>query len=328
MVRRTLRLLTVAAALLALGTCALFTDSLFPWYLSGVTDTLDLSPWIDDTLVPQDMSANDWWLEVSVLRDDSGTDRVFIAVQGYTTSRLIVLNSDLSLGAGANPIDGLGLGRRAMVDANDDFVIGNRVIDNPSLVPGATTPGWADDLGLSIGVGDNVLFAVDYGASPIRLLCNRYNSGWGATGNAGATISGSTEDHWELGAVAYDDQRAASQRVVLLLRKWTNDNDEGRVVYLPETDLLVGPLTEPLTSYPGFTVSPKDGVNRVSYTRKGVVVREHGGNATLFRFSESDSRPLQFSTRHDVLDAYDLDGEYFYVVDKDLRMLYKGRTGW
>jgi hypothetical protein len=323
-------MLTVAAAVLALGACALFTDSLFPWYLSGVTDTLDLSPWIDDTLVPEEMSESDWWLDLAVLRDDSGTDRVFVAVQGYTTSRLIVLNSDLSLtvGFGVNPIDGLGVGRRAMVDAADDFVIGNRIIDNPSLIPGATTPGWSDDLGLSIGTSDNVLFSIDYGVSPIRLICNRYSSGWGATGNPSAAISTNTEDHWELGAVAYDDHRAVDQKVVLLLRKWGDENDEGRVVYLPETDLLVGPLTEPLTSYPGFTVSPKDGVDRMSYTRKGVVVREHGGDATLYRFREDDSVPLQFSTRHDVLDAYDLDGEYFFVVDKDERMLYKGRTGW
>jgi len=80
--------------------------------------------------------------------------------------------------------------------------------------------------------------------------------------------------------------------------------------------------------YPGFSVTPRRGVERMYYTRKGVVVRHNDAQATLYRFSEKDSTPINFGTRHDIIDAYDIDGEHFYVVDKDERMMYRGRTGW
>jgi hypothetical protein len=326
MVRRILRLLAAAAAVLTLGTCALFTDSLFPWYLSGVTDTRDMTPWIDYTLVPEDMSEYDWGVDLAVLRDHSGTDYVFVAVHGYTGSRLIVLNSDLSLVPAAdNPMDGVDTGRRFMVDANGDFVVGTQIITNPSFSPGGTTPGGWDDLGLSIGT-DNLLFSIDYGHSPPfrYTICP---AGWGSYTDRYVDISSSAADNWELAAVAYDAQRSADQNVVLMFRTWGYDDDEGWVFYVPEAD-ATSTLMTPLTAYPGFSVTPRDGVNRMHYTRKGIVVRDHSDRATLYRFNPNDWLRLDFNTRHDVLDAYDLDGEYFYVLDKDLRMLYKGRTGW
>ena len=64
------------------------------------------------------------------------------------------------------------------------------------------------------------------------------------------------------------------------------------------------------------------------YTRKGIVIREYDRRGWLYRFDEENRQRLSFGGRNETLDAYDLDGERFYCIDKDQRMLYRGRTGW
>jgi hypothetical protein len=140
-------------------------------------------------------------------------------------------------------------------------------------------------------------------------------------------VSGNTQDQWELASVAYDPQRAAGQRAVLLFRNWGSD-DEGRIVFASEVDLQGPALLDPITTYSNFSVSPRDGVQRMHYTRKGIVIRQHNDDMTLYGFRGDESRSLNFGTRHEIIEAYDIDGEFFYMVDKDARMLYKGRTGW
>ncbi|MBN1836101.1 MAG: hypothetical protein JW820_09645 [Spirochaetales bacterium] len=332
-VRRLFLALVVAAVALALGSCALFTDSLFPWYLSGVTDTLDLSTWIDEELVPEDMDENEWGLNLAVLRDAGGRDRVFVGVYGYMHTRLIILNSDLTLAAAAeNPLNDQPIGRRALVDAGGNYVIGETVIDGVTLQVLGAAAGGSDTMAVAVpGVpGNNYTFWVDNGVSPAMLYHVRYDASWGGGMTfSPAQVSADSYVGFDLAALAYDDQRPSGQQLALLLRSWGGEEDSvGYIVYLDETMVSADLLAPVLDSYPGFTVTPRRGVERMRYTRKGIVVREGNDDCTLYRFSEDDTQSLSFATRHEILDAYDIDGEHFYVLDKDERMLYKGRTGW
>lgn len=319
--------LALAAGALALGSCAIFTDSLFPWFLPGVTASLDLSPWIDGDLVPEDMSADDWWLDLAVLRDAGGEDTLFILVGGYRGNRLIVLDDDLSLAGTLD--DDPDLGRRALVDANGAFVIGRQILAEPLPTEAGTAPGDQYNPAFSDGLS-NYLVWVDNDQYPVQLRFECYDGDWMNPVSGAASLSATDPgSRWEPAAAACDPQRPAGQEVVLLLRRWGTEDEPSRlrVAYLPIADFQSTLFTDAtIDSYPGFTISEVDG-ERACYTRRGIVVEEHGERAWLYR-SGDDRLALDVRSRHRFETAYDLDGECFYCVDKDERLLFKGRTGW
>jgi hypothetical protein len=336
MVRRLVRgvlSLALAAGTLTLGTCTMFTDSLFPWYLPGVTASLDLSPWIDSGLVPDDMSAADWWLDLAALRDSGGEDTLFIAAGGYRGNRLIVLDADLSLAGTLD--DNPDLGRRALVDANGDFVIGRQILVDPLPTATGTTPGDQNGAAFSDGLS-NYLVWIDNGLSPAQLRFERYGGAWTSPVSGMVCLSATDPgSRWEMSAAAYDPQRPAGQEVVLLLRKWGSEDEPSslRVVYMPIADFQSTLFTDAeavgdpaIDGYPGFTISEVDG-ERAYYTRKGIVVQEYDERAWLYR-SGGGRLALDFRSRHEFEAAYDVDGERFYCIDKNERILFKGRTGW
>jgi hypothetical protein len=335
------RLRATAAALLAaaglaatLSGCklvtALFSWSMFPSFLSGVEATRDLSRELDD-LLPE--GSTDWGVDITALRSRTWLrDYVFLAVSTPGGSRLLVLDSNLDV---INTVNGEPTGGRSLIDADGNFALGRVLledtVDGPIEAPLRTDlPGewypffFADPSNWNFGLRQ---------IAPNQLEYAQYTPGW-AGGPAGTPTIDAAGTFWNLVGADLLPSRAGEE---LMIAVWSWDRQEVAVVFADRTLLagaFPGPLIDTSVDPPvsllasGFFVKLRDEEpKRVHYTAKGVLVRTHDREATLYDFD--GTRRLRINLgENEIADCYTEDGERFYYFDRDRRILYKGRTGW
>jgi hypothetical protein len=324
MVKRLLVFLAAAAAVLELCSCTLFSDTLFPEFLSGVVASRELSDKMDDLIQGEEL---DWDADVGVLRDAAGTDYVFVLVWGFRGSRIVALDSNLRV---LGSFDNQPYGRRLMTDASNQFVLGEVVLANPptSIAPLSplSTSVSADVPGFSARGTNNYLLWTNTSTAPNTLEYQTFTGTWVPGTLKSVPVEAAYTGNWFLYGAAYDPQRPTDQEVVLLLRR--EQDSSLHVLFVPLL-LFESSLPDNLTgTYPGFTISIQK-PRRVHYTRRGIVVRsEEDRESAVFGLDGKRIADLDTEGRHDLRGDYDLSGQYFYYLDRDARILFKGRTAW
>jgi hypothetical protein len=316
----TLLLAVAAGTLSVLGSCELFSSSLFPGYLSRVVAARNLDPELRDLV---DTYGWEWGCDLVVLRTVDGAspvDYLALLVGAPGTNRLLILDSDLTV---LKELQDLPTGSRAMVDAAGKLVVG-RVVFDPATGDDYLIEPNEHFLGFAYG-GQNFLVWTDMN----QLWYESYDVDWATqlVAPTPALISGGVSGNWQLHGLGCDPKKAG-QEVVLVL--YSEGDGQEYVVYTDQEQYkgatLPGDFFNSCPSYP----RPPDTWDRIYYTRKGLVMRGLEDLYYLYSLTlDPDSIGSDdVKSRHDVRVAYDIDGTYGYYFDRIELNLYKGRTGW
>lgn len=311
---RTLLLLVLPALFTG---CAFFTSSPFPGYLAQAEVSYDLRARIDQFLGGQDYP---WHAEVFVLRSSAGSDygAVQIGIETLPNKLLVLVDRDGHIQQLSNP----GLGRLHLRDANNDFVVGQLRFPPDALaaaVPIGGIPG--DNLGFSSAFLNYLLWT----DGSITLSFSEIPPGWGGGTNYTAQID--TGGGFELRQVFYDPG-VSGREVVLVLFNFQASRP--LVLFTPAADYSGGIATPPTLrdQYPHLELEDVD-ANSVLYTRKGIVIADGGGHATLLDIDgQETSKKLYLGHKKEVRIAFNVEGDTFFAFNSDDRILYRGKTGW
>jgi len=315
-------ILLVLACLLCLTTCdlfvALFSLSPFPGYLAQAVASVDMREEIERFLGDD---YNHWWSDVFVLTNSVGTQGVFLVIRRDPGGQWVyAFNSSLSL------IDKGYIDQNTdlhLVDANDEFLVGNILFDGTVHVDPAQPgfiPGYWRNSGIAAGL--NYIFWIN---GP-DLMYDTYSTAWvSGTQNQFAVSVGSPYDMQLRGA------RVDGGNVYLMVHGYdpNQDTEVLRIVETPIGDypnFFTGPL---FTDYsPSKPVKRIRGESRIYYTRKGVVAQSY--DSSHYLLTAGGDRIKQFYITHEREPALDFDiaGEYYYIFDEQNFRLYQAATGF
>ncbi len=311
----------LAGAVLLLSGCGLFTLSIFPQYLPGLTASKDLRLYIDDYVREQ---PNDWWSFMRVVRF-GGADYVFLGI-GLSYSpgtKLIVMDSSLEV---LKVHYDLPVGQFSMVDAQGRILFGSQAfgapeadpVDVPMYTVASYLPPWNGG-GFAYG-GLNYVLWSDSGAFNYVEVSSDWSTATPAppASPLSPAVSGGT---YEVRGVAWDPEHTGEEVMVGFV-DW--GARLAAVALLPATYFQAG-STAPIT--PTFTVEDADPQN-IHYTRKGIVLQGNDRRMLRYDFSGKLLEETTLPPDHEMQPAYDIDGQSYYYFDRDARMLLKGKTGW
>lgn len=307
--------------ILSLVSCNFFLASIFPDYMSQIVASVDLSSCIDSFIRDR---KNEWHCNLYVLKNSLDEEYIFLLV-GINQSperKVIVLDSSLTV---VQMYRSDQLGDLHMVDANNNFLIGDILFDNTgSVLP--DSPGIDPyKRGFSDGLY-NYLIWID-GWTPDQLQYEVYDSSWTSTSwiwtvnfNAG---TGAGNCHLE--KLVYDETRTGEE-VALFFHEYETDSNE--IVFLPAAEFPAGSITGPIfDSYPKIKIEHVNS-DRIHYTRKGIFVRDYDDRTEIIGFDGTVKDSFYMNYRQDTAESYDIEGDYLYFFGKDDRRIYKLHSGW
>jgi hypothetical protein len=316
--------LLILPALFSLTTCdlfvAVFSLSPFPGYLAQIVASVDMREEVEKFLGDD---YDNWRSDVFVLKNTSSVEGVFLVVRKdsggqwvyvFDPSLTLITKSYIDMHSDIN-----------LVDANQDFLVGNILFNGADLQISALQPsglpGYWGNPAIANGSGNYVLRS--YGS---ELRYDEFGPGWGPLGSdLFATTTGSPYD-LQLRGAGVD-----GATVYLFLHGYNDveDTEVLRIVVTPLADYpngFAGPL---ITTYPtSKAVRRIESQDRVYYTRKGIVAMNYSNNHVLLK-PNGDRIKLFYVTseREPALD-FDIDGEYYYIFDEQTLRLYKAATGF
>ncbi|UCF98877.1 MAG: hypothetical protein JSV89_04890 [Spirochaetaceae bacterium] len=329
-----LLLLVILPVFLLLASCDIVLQVLslspFPGYLAQAVASTDLHEEIVAYVGSEDA---EWRGAVHVLRNvgPPSEEYVFLIIRkGFGGQRVYALDTELNLISYDSIVDQYPL---SLVDANDDFTVGNVKFDHTDLT--ATTPYYPD---ISIYWEDQAFSQMASRNYVLRNMGDMIEVGefdltWGSLSPTQITL-GSPSNMW-LRGIGFDpvviDPIVGAEPVYLIFTTSDTDGDDAflQIVRTPASDYPA--LATPIFStYP--VSAPVDGVRGwrdCYYTRKGVVAETNNRGRYVLVSLEGEEIKRFWVTREDepALD-FDIDGNYYYILDeKDMR-LYKAATGF
>ncbi len=335
MVKRLLiLLLIILSTLLCLSGCDLvvtiLTLSPFPGYLSQAVASVDLTGEIEQFI---GAGGELWQNDIHVLKNDStGREYVFLIIRrdpggqrvyAFDTSLELITKGEIDFHSNLS-----------LVDANDDFVVGDVRFYGDPLTSQAYYPNigynW-DHYAFGVA-GSNYLLNTT--GSDISYI--RFSNTWTSPSYPATPLGAPTE--MRLQGIGYDPQvldphtSVPGNPVYLFLHGGEQDKDEGflQIVWTPASHYSTTLLSPVFSNYP---VQPRvDGVrgdSEVFYTRKGVVAQTRTrGRYYLLTLNGEIKKRFQISSEDEIPLDFDIDGDYYYVFDEGNFRLYKANTGF
>lgn len=331
--RLVIRVLIIVLMLLCLFGCDLvltiFTLSPFPGYLSQAVASVDLRNEIEKYI---GSDGKFWQNDIHVLKNLVGSEYVFLIVRrdaggqrvfAFDTSLELITMGEIDFQSNLN-----------LVDANDDFVVGDVRFYGDPLTSQSRYPdiGYNWDYAFGVAAGSNYLL----NSNSFDISYNRFSNTWSFPPTFVTTPLGAPTEMW-LQGIGYDpqvfdpDPLVPGNPVYLFFHGGQSDSDEGflQIVWTPASHYAS--LYDPV--YGNYPVQPKvDGVrgdSHVYYTRKGVVAQTRTrGRYYLLTLDGEIQKQFQISSDEDIPLDFDINGEYYYVFDERNYRLYKANTGF
>jgi hypothetical protein len=330
MVKRLVFILLILPCLFCLTTCDLFVALLslspFPGYLSQAVASVDMREEVESFL------GNDydhWWYDVFVLEDySSGAQGVFLVVQKNTGGQWVyAFNTSLELKDKAFRSDYSDTHLLDQYIAPSRFIVGNIAFDPASLASIGEVWTNAGRFAFSNGSYNFGLHSYYDGISIFEYVLEiRYFGGWPLDdANKYARII-RIGDNLELRGLGYDP---VADMTYLFFYRW--ESERLRVAAIPGATFNPAPgvADDILNIYPA---SPDIDFRRgeyFQYTRKGLI-GEANQRGFFVRFNLAGDKVQQFYVGvddHQGID-FDINGEYYYVFDRNTFRLYKAKTGF
>lgn len=324
-----LLLLFVLPFLLFLTSCDLFTALLslspFPGYLAQAVASKDMTEEIEAYVGSGDV---EWRSDVHVLRNVAKDEYVFLIIRkDFGGQRVFAFDTDLNLITYDSITNHSTIN---LVDANDDFVVGDVLFDHTDM---STTPnfpdvpvGW-DDQAFSFAGRNYILRG--YG---VDIDCEEFDMPWGSLGSSSTPLGGMYD--MGLRGIGFDpevnDPFVGNNPVYLILTGGGSDQDDGflQIVRTPASAYpsLPSPVFSYTVSSPVYDVR---GYRPCYYTRKGVVAETHNrGRFVLVTLAGEEIKKFAITNDDEPALDFDIYGEYYYIFDEQDMRLYKAATGF
>ena len=303
----------------------------FPAYLTQAVASVDMSSEIETYVGSKD---SQWRSTVHVLRNIAGDEYVFLIIQkDFGGQRVYALDTELKL------ISYDSVGHHyplALVDANDDFTVGNVKFDRTDMT--ITTPYFPDVLDIwdeqafsHVSANRNYLLR-SYGDT---LELDAYNMDWSTFIGATSFSIGSPAEIW-LRGLGFDpaavDPIVGIEPVYLIFvgHDYFQDSEFLQIVRTPAADYSSGLLTPVFSSYAVSTrVYDVRGWRPCYYTRKGVVAEtQNRGRYMLISLDGDVIKRFPVTKEEEPALAFDIDGDYYYIFDEADKRLYRAVTGF
>jgi hypothetical protein len=348
MVKRLVVILLILSAILSLTTCdllvAIFSMSPFPGYLAQAVASIDMRDDIEKFLGDDYV---DWDSDVYTLRN-SFREQVFLVVRRNPgPQKIYVFNTSLDL----ETEHAWNTYRRiALVEADpaENFVVGGGQFDGSTLSilnpdPENSYPPITDDTWNKYTFAHNFSNYIAWNEFD-QLGCTEYSTTWMSPNSNSTTIEMGEERR--LVGLGYekdipDPVLGTAFTVYVFVYGWDpSDNNGDDFLYIIRTnaDTYPGPIvTDPDSLIPGLlpyahASQRVDNVrdnHPIFYTRKGVVAetRTRGTFRLLDLEGEVIKRFYITSDERTPFD-FDINGEYYYIFDRQNFRLYKAATGF
>jgi len=323
MVRRLIALLAVLLPAALLASCGFFFASPFPQHLAQVTNLRSMSGELPD------MDSGQVILKVM----NNGT-RGFLFLQyrpPFDNFKLLVLDGQLEIvsryvddrGTSANR-----LGDLQLVQPSGDFVAGTISIDAAGKIvgPNAALQTYEHNLGFFTGVPDFRFFNQSLRLNSGHIKMTTAFIPLGPVTGIQLSSSGANYNLLRLyhdvpaDTVAFYFKEDLTRRIEgVLYRAPTFDADQASYTYFLDDNPL------------HFTIDDVD-PEHVHYTRDGTVIRssaEGGDRRRLKLIGFDGSIKAEFPDfEHRTVAAFAAEGDHYYFLDLEERMLYRANTWW
>jgi hypothetical protein len=310
-----------------------FSLSPFPGYLSQAVTSVDMREEIEGFLGKNYIR---WDSDVYVLKNTAEAEYVFVVVRKEPGGQCIFrFDTDLALQSKA-VVD-----RRSnlhLVDAFNDFVVGHVIFDDLMEAPpdtvtlGSLGSEW-DCPAFSYGSENYILYS---GGTNINYT--PYTNTW-SSGSPKTAIIGSPSDR-QLVGIGYDWKLSGIHPLVpgapvfLFLHGREPDNDDEflEIAWTPASDYSTSSLQDDF--YSNYFVSSRvyrvRKWNSVYYTQKGVVAQTHDrGRYYLLTLDGQIIKDMRITGNDEEVPIdFDIDGEYYYLLDTNNLRLYKAAAGF
>ncbi len=231
--------------------------------------------------------------------------------------RLYVYDTGLNLSATLNDT---ALGRLAMVDVLNEFIIGEARLAPPDFLPAAYTGKGNDGHGVNNGTNNYKL--INSGAGPYSLDFARYDSTWASLGTSTVSISGTENQTFRS---AFHDP-LSGQTCFFFAEEY--DGAPLYVYIVPDT--TVPTLTDPILSDPAVFMIPsvKNEKDAYFFTGNAVVVQSVSDNFEVYGLDGSFITDFPGYNIHRKLHSFSVTGNYYYVFDEGRKQLFQCETWW
>ena len=330
MVRRLIALLAVLLPAALLASCGFFFASPFPQHLAQVTNLRSMSEELPE------MDSGQVILKVM----NNGT-REFLFLQyrpPFGNFKLLVL--DAQLGIVSRYVDDRidpanRLGDLQLVQPSGNFVAGTLILSATGQVIGPTTglPGWENNQGFYTGVALGVPLPDFRFFAPLSRTTSvheKLNLLFGDLGSITGVPLSSTGASYTLLRIYHDP---AADTVALYFKQDLTWRIEG-VLHLGSTfDAVHAAYPYPyyLDMPTHFTIDNVD-PEHVHYTRDGTVIRSsaEGGDRKRLKLIGFDGAvKAEFPDfEHRTVAAFAAEGDHYYFLDLEERILYRANTWW
>jgi hypothetical protein len=308
--RTLLVFLIIIISAFCLAGCQYFFSSTFPSYLAQVTAFANLT----DAL-PSD----NWDFSLDVLHNGTEEYVFLTAFDRYDPSnhRLYVYDPGLNLVA---TLDDSNLGRRAMVDVLNEFIIGEARLAPPDFIPAAYTLAGSDGYGVHNGTNNYILS--NTGAGPYTLNLDEYNSTWTLTASSSVFISNTEFQSFRS---AFHDP-VSGQTCFF----FSEDYDGAPLYVYIVPDTTIPALTDPILSDPAVFLIPSVSREKDAYffTGNAVVVQSVTENFEVYALDGSFISEFPGYNIYNRLHSFSVTGNYYYVFDESRRQLFQCETWW
>ena len=316
--------------LFGLAGCEILALSPFPEYLSLAVTSYDLSRYLGD---PDSSSTR-----LDVLYNGAG-EYVFLQIDRPGSSgRLLIFDTDLrplkDHTRDEIPYPG-SLGSLRMVDDSFRFVAGSFLFDPVTLDPAGTIdPLPADNKGFAILPGNpmgrpsrNYLFSVTSAAQSDLQI--QTSVGWAAPTSSSVKLAAPGITDLQIDGAYYGAER---DELLLALRR----GDTVSLYVVPSNSAAAVEFFTNAPSVPLMAIYPYLPLTDVRHggfhlTAAGLIAHTNEGWWERYAFEDEGKMTDRMRAPRDTLwmdDAFSPHGDYFYVVDRREKRLYKLATWW
>jgi hypothetical protein len=319
------RLTTLVAVLLLaplLASCGFFFASPFPQSLAQVTHKRSLSDYLPNIESGQ--------VVMKVMNNGARELLFLMHLPPVDNSRLLVLDDQLGIVSqyedDRSTSDNL-LGELLLVKPDESFVAGTILLNAAGQVIGPYTAlaNRQDNLGFYTGVPD---FRFFNNASPTSSDHTQLNLLFGAPASITGVPLSATGGSYSIQLLFHD---LAADTVALYFRLEGSWRIEGVLLRASTFNVDHNSYTYFFDHPTHFSID-NVALENVHYTREGTVIRsleQAGGRRKLMLFGFDGKLKAEFPDYdHRTVEAYAAEGDHYYFLDIEKRILYRANTWW
>jgi hypothetical protein len=322
MVKHLAALIVVLFAAGLLAGCGFFLASPFPQYLAQVTHQRSLSDYLPDLTSGQ--------VTLKVMNNGSTEFLFLVYLPPIANARLLVLDEQLGIVSQYEDDRSTStnrLGNLLLVQPTGTFVAGTIIIDATGQIVGpySALSGYEYNLGFYTGAPDFRFFDPSSRTTSDHTQMSLLFAPTPITGvplsSTGASYSLHRLFHdMTAGTVAFYFKKDLTWRIEGVLRQASTFNTDYNTLY------------NPFFSNPTYFTIDNVDLESVHYTRDGTVIRsmeEDGGRRKMKLVGFDGTVKAEFPEyRNRTAEAYAAEGDHYYFLDLEERILYRANTWW